>query len=207
MCRGEISRSCSVLVGALIRNAQIAGIDAENELEDGSLLSGQFRRHLWCQLCFLDLRTAEARGPQPVVPALEPDTSLPFDVNDNNIAIAHEQSRSYNNAWTDSTFSLIRYECYEIHRLIFRGRQDIKEGRVALDVVAKRVNEGRSRVERLYLRKLDESVPIQRCAKLVGEILIARFDMMLFQYRTLPVDRTPRQEKFASRFVGLCVGW
>ncbi|KAL9104921.1 MAG: hypothetical protein Q9163_000166 [Psora crenata] len=188
MCRGEISRSCSVFVGALIRNAQIAGIDAKDGPVGGSLLADHFRRHLWCQICFLDLRTAEARGPKPVIPVQEHEAALPINISDEKISIAPPPSGTGESCWTDSTFSLIRYECYEIHRWIFRGRQDITEGRATLDMIADVITKRKLRIETLYLRNLDDSAPLQRCAKLVGQLLIAR--MVKSTLRTVELGAT-----------------
>lgn len=60
ICRCEVSRSSSVFVAALIRNAQIAGFGRDDADMTSDLLTGHLRRHPWCQLCFLDLRSADS---------------------------------------------------------------------------------------------------------------------------------------------------
>lgn len=78
ICRCEVSRSSSVFVAALIRNAQIAGFGRDDADMTSDLLAGHLRRHPWCQLCFLDLRSADS----PSVRSSQLDIELPLDLND-----------------------------------------------------------------------------------------------------------------------------
>lgn len=148
----------------------------------------QERRLLWHQICFLDIRTAEARGPQPSVREEEADTPLPWNVDDTEID--DPSQRVTNTRWTDATFSLMRYECYVVHRLIFRQRIAIDKKKIDLEIVKRQVDHLKRGIEDRYLCRFDERIPIQRCAKLVCQILLARFEPMLL-HRHLP-DKTHR---------------
>jgi len=115
ICRCEISRSSSVFVAALMRNAQIAGFGRDDAGMTSDSLAGHLRRHLWCQLCFLDLRTAEAQGHLPSTRSSQLDMELPLNLDNDKIATTPYDSAPSRHKWIDSAFSLIRYECYEVH--------------------------------------------------------------------------------------------
>lgn len=140
----------------------------------------QVRRLLWHQVCFLDVLTAEAQGPQSAIRDDQHNTALPLNVNDNTLGWPNDDSVS-RPFWTDATFSIIRYECYIVHRLILRQRLAMELGRTDLNAVQDLVNEKKTRIERQYLQYLDENIPIQRCAKLVGQLFIARFDGLMLR--------------------------
>ena len=138
----------------------------------------QVRRLLWHQVCFLDVVTAEAQGPQLAVQEEQFDTSLPLNLKDD--ALGRPNNESVPAAiWSDATFSIIRYECSLVNRLIFAHRLPLELGQIDLETVRHMVNIQKMRIERLYLQYLDDTVPIQRCAKLVGRLLTAKFDIIL----------------------------
>ena len=83
--------------------------------------------------------------------------------------------------WTDATFSIIRYECGLAHRLLFRQCLTMQTD---LKSVQHLVSVQKIRIERQYLQYLDESIPIQRCAKLVGRLFTARFDAILLHVQS-----------------------
>ncbi|KAI9722031.1 MAG: hypothetical protein M1812_001991 [Candelaria pacifica] len=198
ICRGEVSRSSSIFVGALVRNAQITGFD--REATQMNLSASQSRRLLWCQLCFLDLRTAEAQGPRPAIQATGLDLILPWNADDWELN-ARCPSPASKMGWTDSTFSLIRYECYEMHRQILHYQDEIGAGRASLSYVAQSVDEGKRRIEDIYLKHIDERVPVQRCAKLVGKLLLARFDLILFHEHLPKTGRSASHLQLRDRLV------
>ncbi|OCK84793.1 hypothetical protein K432DRAFT_94554 [Lepidopterella palustris CBS 459.81] len=189
-CRAHISRTTSVLVGALIRLAQCIGIHRASHSPTTSLspLQRHIRSLLWHQICFLDVRTAEVQGPQPSIRSDEFDVPLPLNVDDDVFELASTkwQPRPISiQGWTDATFSLIRYECNELHRLIFRGRVEMDHKITTLHDLRSRVETRKRQIHATYLRFLDPQVPIQRCAGLVATLLLARCDSMLL-YRHLP---------------------
>ncbi len=66
-----------------------------------------------------------------------------------------------------------------VHRLIFDQRSAIENGHTDLKSVQHLVSVQKLRIERQYLQYLDEAIPIQRCAKRVGQLLTAGFDAIL----------------------------
>ena len=157
-----------------------AGLNRDPGGPGMSSIDCQVRRLLWHQVCFLDVLTAEAQGPQPAIRDDEYNTALPLNVDDDALNRPNGQavSRTF---WTDATFSIIRYECCMVHRLILRKRLEIALGQTDLVTVQHLVDAQKARIERQYLQYLDGAIPIQRCAKLVGQLSTDRFDGLLLR--------------------------
>ncbi|KAH5491387.1 hypothetical protein HBI52_219900 [Parastagonospora nodorum] len=199
LCRAQISRATSVVVGALVRLAQCIGIHRLPHTSANSLtpLQRHVRSLLWYQICFLDFKTAEAQGPHPSIRADDFDIALPLNVDDDAFEFgtpSWQQVPRDKNGWTDVTLSLIRYECNEIHRLIFRGRIEIDRKTLTLHDLRARVEARKRLIQTKYLQYLDASIPIQRYAGLVATLLMSRCDSMLL-YRHLPqTSLSPRSD-------------
>ncbi|KAF1971788.1 hypothetical protein BU23DRAFT_555626, partial [Bimuria novae-zelandiae CBS 107.79] len=190
LCRAQISRATSVVVGALVRLAQCIGIHRLSHSSAHTLtpLQRHVRSLLWYQICFLDFKTAEAQGPHPSIRSDDFDIPLPLNVDDDVFefgTLKWQHQPTSVPGWTDVTLSLIRYECNEIHRLIFRGRIEIDRKAITLHDLRARVEAKKRHIQHAYLQHLDASVPIQRYAGLVATLLMARCDSMLL-YRHLP---------------------
>ncbi|KAH7074474.1 hypothetical protein BKA63DRAFT_314583 [Paraphoma chrysanthemicola] len=190
LCRAQISRATSVVVGALVRLAQCIGIHRLSHSSANSLtpLQRQIRSLLWYQICFLDFKTAEAQGPHPSIRTDDFDIALPLNVDDDSFEFGSpvwKQNPTSINGWSDVTLSLIRYECNEIHRFIFRGRIEMDRKHITLHDLRARVEARKRQIQSKYLQYLDASMPIQRYAGLVATLLMARCDSMLL-YRHLP---------------------
>lgn len=155
-----------------------AGLNRDPSGPGMDLVDCQVRRLLWHQICFLDTLTGEAQGPQPAIRDDQFDTSLPVNINDNALNCPNNES-VHAPIWTDATFSIIRYECCMVHRLIVGQRQALDRGQIDLKTVQHLASVQKARIERQYLQYLDEAIPIQRCAKLVGRLFTARFDAIL----------------------------
>ncbi|KAF2496488.1 hypothetical protein BU16DRAFT_561303 [Lophium mytilinum] len=193
-CRAEISRSHSVFVGALIRSAQIAGLD---QLSTGSSPEQiQLRRLVWHQLAFYDLRTAEAQGPSPMLAPYTGEMQYPVNISDKDLNVVLDLSPNFE--FTQATFSLIRYECYDIHRQIFRDRERMRRGQVGFLDVLKSIDRRRLYIENTYLQFLDEGVPVQKCAKMVARLLLARCKTMTIHEQVLKHGDRILRERFVQ---------
>ena len=83
MCRDQMSRAHSVLVGTAIRLAECLGLHRDPADVYGLLpIDCQVRRILWFQLCFLDFRTGEVHGPRPCIKRDDYDTRFPLNIDD-----------------------------------------------------------------------------------------------------------------------------
>ena len=133
---------------------------------------------------------AEASGSRPTSSIHGWENILPLNVRDDEIAIAKSSL-----TWTESTFSLIRNECYKVHWDLLQAREEIKQGRISPTAAAADLTEEKTRIEEQFLSRLDEKIPIQRWAKLTGQKLLAALEFTLLQDSvfhdyTPPSDRT-----------------
>ena len=183
MCRDEMSRAHSVLVGTAIRLAECMGIHRDPQQTYGlGALESHARRTLWCQLCFLDIRTTEAQGPRPLIRRDEFDTNFPLNINDVDLTSCNPKERT---GWTDMTFSRIRFECNEMHRVIWNDRSRLEKKQIGLTHVLGKIESFRKAMEAKYHPIIDENVPLQKEAKIVMNLLLLRMHIMvLHRYHT-----------------------
>lgn len=109
LCRAEVSRAHSALVGTAIRLAECLGLHRDGSHYNMSAVETHVRRIIWHQLCFLDMRTCEATGPRPQIRQDDFDTEYPLNVNDDDLLQnpAPTEDKPYA---TDMTFFRIRTE-------------------------------------------------------------------------------------------------
>ena len=189
-----MSESQIDLVGALIQLAKRAHLHLQPQGPSISPIERQIRRLLWHQICFLDLRTAEIFGSQPIIRDNVLDAPLPLNVNDEALGISHDQS-PLTNGWTDATFTLLRYECYLVHRLIFEKTKEVENNETNIDSVRRLVDRKKTAIEKKYLNHLDETIPIQQYAKVVGHLLTSVFNAMLLPGQLQDEDFTSSQRE------------
>ncbi|KAI8960930.1 hypothetical protein F5Y11DRAFT_328203 [Daldinia sp. FL1419] len=178
LCRGEVSRAHSVLVGAAVRMAECMGLHRDGEAYDLTPLETHVRRLIWHQLCFLDIRTCEAQGPKPVVRRDDYDTKLPVNCNDEELTLAVRPPEP-SDMWTNNTLALIRFEINEMMRIIWIDRRRLETRRTTLTAVLTKIETFRRRMQEKYDRLLDVTQPIQRYAKCVMYLLTYRLHVMI----------------------------
>src|SRR6187402_846462 len=88
-CRTDVSRSHSILVGALIRLAQCIGIHRNNNTRGLTPVQQHVRSLLWYHICYLDLKTSELQGPQPTIRSDDFDIPVPMNVDDSAFELLH----------------------------------------------------------------------------------------------------------------------
>ncbi|KAF2760737.1 hypothetical protein EJ05DRAFT_435648 [Pseudovirgaria hyperparasitica] len=194
-CRSEVLRSHSALVGALIRLAQGIGIHHNASASSLNQLHRHTRSLLWYNICILDVKTAEAMGVQPLIRADDFDVPLPLNTDDTFLDVPSSFTALSVRAWTDTTFALIRFECNELHRLIFRGSIDVSHNALTLHQLKSNVEAHKARISSTYIPLLDPLIPTHRYASLVLKLLMARCDTMLLS-RLLPkTARSPSESR------------
>ncbi|KAI9053356.1 hypothetical protein LZ554_002315 [Drepanopeziza brunnea f. sp. 'monogermtubi'] len=166
LCRAEMSRAHSALLGAAIRMAECMGLHRDGQTYGMNPLETHVRRLVWHQLCFLDIRTCEAQGPRPTIRRDEFDTKLPLNVNDTDLQCTGNAPVGADQ-WTDVTFSLIRFEINEMIRTIWIDRPRIERRKISLTAVLSKIETFRSNMAARYDHLIDESIPLQKCAKIV----------------------------------------
>ena len=177
MCRDEMSRAHSVLVGTAIRLAECMGLHRDPQETYGlGPLESHVRRTVWYQLCFLDIRTAEAQGPRPLLRRDDFDSAFPLNINDADVVSGDSKE---SNVWTDMTFSKIRFECNEMHRIIWVDRSRLEKKQISLTHVLGKIESFRKAMEAKYHPILNENVPIQKNAKILMDLLLRRMHIMV----------------------------
>ncbi|KAI1082742.1 hypothetical protein F5B20DRAFT_577820 [Whalleya microplaca] len=178
LCRAEVSRAHSVLVGAAVRMAECMGLHRDGDAYGLTPLETHVRRLIWHQLCFLDIRTCEAQGPKPVIRRDDYDTKLPLNCNEDELTHAIAPPESVD-IWTTNTLSLIRFEINEMMRAIWLDRRRLETHKLTLTAVLAKIENFRRRMSEKYDHLLDVTQPLQRYAKCVMYLLMYRLHVMI----------------------------
>ncbi|KAH8675697.1 hypothetical protein BX600DRAFT_507913 [Xylariales sp. PMI_506] len=178
LCRDEVSRAHSVLVGSAVRMAECMGLHRDGEAYGLTPLETHVRRLIWHQLCFLDIRTCEAQGPKPVIRREDYDTKLPVNCGEEELTDAAAPPEP-SERWTTSTLALIRFEINEMMRIIWLDRRKLENRRTTLTAVLTKIESFRRRMSEKYDHLLDVSEPLQRYAKCVMYLLTYRLHVMV----------------------------
>ncbi|KAH6853793.1 hypothetical protein B0I37DRAFT_394625 [Chaetomium sp. MPI-CAGE-AT-0009] len=194
LCRDEISRAHSVLVGAAVRVAECMGLHRDGSAYGLTTLETQVRRLVWHQLCFLDVRTCEAQGPKPAIRREDYDTKMPFNCEEDELKPQATVWPVPAETWTSMLLPIMRFEINEMMRNIWTDRRKLEIRKTTLTAMLTRVENFRKRMLEKYSRQLDDRVPIQMYARLVMELLIFRLHVMvLHPYHSNTADPLPEK--------------
>lgn len=188
MCRNEISRAHSVLVGAAIRLAECLGFHRDPEEFDFNIIDTQVRRMIWYQLCYLDIRTSEVQGPRVSIQRESFSTKFPLNVDDVDL-MDPDPPKTDAARWTDMTLTRIRIECQEMHRILYIDRLRIDKKQISLLAVLSNIESFKKAMEIKYGSLVDVPNPtnLQRVARLTMSLLILRcYVIVLHRYHTSP---------------------
>lgn len=199
MCRGEVSRAHSTLVGAAIRLGECFSLHRDPVEAFGyTPIEAHIRRLAWFQLCYLDFRTVEAQGPRPQIKREDYDTKLPWNIDDDEL-LAMEPStnqpvvelREKEAVWTDTTLSKIRFECCEMHRIVWFDRIRLDKNKVSITHCLAKIESFRAAMEKKY-SWLDISITVQHYARILLDLLLLRMHIMiLHKFHNATSSRIP----------------
>lgn len=199
MCRGEVSRAHSVLVGAAIRLGECFSLHRDPvETFGHAPIEAHIRRLAWFQLCYLDYRTAEAQGPRPSIKREDYDTKLPWNLNDEDLVNSYPgpsrqiiELREKERQWTDATLSKIRFECTEMHRIVWHDRIRLDKQKVSITHCLGKIESFRTAMEEKYAW-LDTTITIQHYARILLDLLVLRMHVMiLHKFHNATTTRIP----------------
>ncbi|KAK3943605.1 putative transcriptional regulatory protein-like protein 12 [Diplogelasinospora grovesii] len=197
LCRDEISRAHSVLVGTAIRMAECMGLHRDGEAYGLNPLEAHVRRLIWHQLCFLDIRTCEAQGPRPAIRRDDYDTKLPLNCEEDELTAAETATSPVEletQRWTSTLLPLVRFEINEMMRVIWSDRRKLASRKTNLTAVLKKIADFRRSMHEKYNRFLDERIPICRYSKLVMDLLLYRLHaMVLHPYHANTANPMPER--------------
>ncbi|KAL9578811.1 MAG: hypothetical protein Q9212_005483 [Teloschistes hypoglaucus] len=178
LCRTEISRSHSALVGTALRIAECMGLHRDGTEYGLNPVDTLVRRLIWYQICFLDIRTAEAQGPRPHIRADEFDTQFPLNVDDVDLERVMAPTSSVHR-WTGMTLALIRMECNEMCRVVWVDRPRLEKRKISLTAVLGKIESFRKTMKDRYLCLVDDNIPVQRLGRHICEISTLRMHIMV----------------------------
>ncbi|KAF1817617.1 hypothetical protein P152DRAFT_408376 [Eremomyces bilateralis CBS 781.70] len=173
MCRSEISRAHSALTGTAIRIAEGMGLHRDGSLYGLVPVQLHVRRLIWHQICFLDIRTADAVGPRPQIRREDYDTRLPLNVDDVDLESRNPPTQD-EDRWTDMTLTLMRMECNQMHRRIWVEQTKLEQKRTNLTTVVRKIQNFLTKSEKKYMHLFDRTKPLQYFAYLAYKILTLR---------------------------------
>lgn len=157
--------------------AECMGLHRDGDSYGLNPLETHVRRLIWHQLCYLDVRTCEAQGPRPTIRRDDFDTKLPLNIDDVDLN-ATGKAPTAADRWTDATFTLIRFEVNEMMRTIWVDRPRIEHRKISLTAVLSKIETFRRNMAAKYDHLIDERISLQRCAKMVKSLLLARLHIM-----------------------------
>ncbi|KAF2758142.1 hypothetical protein EJ05DRAFT_378902 [Pseudovirgaria hyperparasitica] len=178
LCRSAISRGHAALTGTAIRLAECMGLHRDGSNFGISPVETHVRRLVWFQLCALDLRTCEACGPRPQIRMDDYDTKFPLNVDDADLESATPPVKD-SNMFTDVTLSRIRFECNEIHRMLWFERPKIGKGKVTITSLLGKCERFKQAMEKKYYSMLNLHLPLHFMTLQVYKILSLRLHAML----------------------------
>jgi hypothetical protein len=192
LCRGEVSRAHSALTGTAIRLAECMGLHRDPTSYSSSPVENHVRRLVWYQVCFLDIRTCEATGPRPQIRHDDYDTRFPLNIDDVDLDRAEHGDTSIDvskdrSHFTDMTTTRMRFECYEMHRLLWSERPKLDQKRadgtrkVTLVSLLSRIQSFKAAMEKTYLPMMKRNEPLHALASEMYGILSDRLYILLLQ--------------------------
>ncbi|CAL8578858.1 hypothetical protein XPA_004629 [Xanthoria parietina] len=178
LCRGEISRSHSALVGTALRIAECMGLHRDGTEYGFGPVETHVRRLIWYHICFLDIRTCEAQGPRPHIRSDEFDTQFPLNVDDEELEALDPPTTSASR-WTDMTLTLIRMEANEMCRVVWVDRLRLEKKKISLTAVLGKIENFRKTMKDKYLRFINDNIPVQHLGRQICEIVTLRMHIMV----------------------------
>ena len=161
------------------------GLHRDGKYYGLSPIETHVRRLIWHQICFLDIRTCEAQGPQPSIHKDDYDTEIPLNVDDTDLHPYTTEQPVSSTSWTEMTFSLIRFECNDLHRTMWRDRLRLEKKKTSLTTVLGKIETFRRRMEETYGSMCDERIPLQKAGKIIMSLMINKaFIMVLHRYHS-----------------------
>jgi hypothetical protein len=178
MCRDQLTRAHSVLVGTALRLAECMGLHRDpKDVYGFPPVECHVRRILWFQLLFLDFRCGEGHGPRPTIRREDFDTKFPLNIDDADLMSGRiEESKT---RFTDMTLSRLRFECNEMQRIIWYDRVRLEKKTVSLTHVLGKIEAFRKAMSGKYEPIFDKTIPIQHYASCVLSVLLNRMHTMV----------------------------
>lgn len=187
LCRDDVSRAHSSLVGAAIRLAQCMGLHKDGTSYNFTAVDTHVRRLIWYQLIYLDVRTCEATGPRPQIRKDEYDTELPLNVNDEDL-LSPSPPTEDSPMWTEMTLTKMKFECYDVIRQLWDDMPQIDRKKTSLTSVLGKIQRFRASTGAKYVALMQGTMPLQVLGRNIYRMLSNRcFLIVLQRYAVSPL--------------------
>lgn len=180
------TRTAWSLTALVYHLAQALGVHRDGTLFGLKPFETEMRRRLWWHICFLDNRSSEYHGHEPIVAPCAFDTKPPLNINDADLTPEMAEFPAERQGWTDMTFCVVRAEASKTQWDIGRKPPGVLRTPGSKTETGISVEEGEAivrgleqRLEEKYLRHCDPTVPFQLLTKLPAKCIIRRYNMML----------------------------
>lgn len=175
-------RSGWILNGLLIRAAQSIGLHRDGEKFNLSPLDCEIRRRLWWQILGSDGRVAEDHGLSAGLSGGYNgfyDTKLPTHIDDRDISPTTTTIPTPQLRWTEMTQFLVASEMYQTLQQF--NRLSAQTGSDKMTNLEELLKTTKARMDEQYLQYCNINIPIQKCALLLGRLLIGKFEVLVRQ--------------------------
>ncbi|KAL3447117.1 hypothetical protein BJX65DRAFT_277431 [Aspergillus insuetus] len=194
------SRTVWSLTSLVYHIAQAMGLHRDGEAFGLRPLETELRRRVWWHICFLDSRSTEYHGCEPIVHACVFDTKMPLNINDVDITAEMTQPPTERDGGTEMTLCLMRCEVmravWKIGYLAPRTRPppSLRDNQPAPNREALAA-ELQNCLETQYLKHCDSSSPFLRVSSTVARLMILRMWMAVL-FTQSQKDRRIRDRLF-----------
>lgn len=179
------SRRAWSMTALIFHTARAMGLHRDGTAFGLPPFETELRRRLWWHICFLDIRSSEHHGCQPIVQDSAFDTRMPLNINDSDLAHGMKEAPLERKEATEMTFCIIRCEVLRVAWKISYFapsdlRSDQNEEATTPQGLEKMTRELQEKLEVQYLKYCDPSVPFFKMTINVARIIIARMWLAIY---------------------------
>lgn len=149
---------------------------------------------IWYQLCFLDVRTGDIQGPRATIRHEDYSTRFPLNVDDIDLQNSTTAPLRDMPRWTDMTFTRIRLEWCEFHRIICDDNARLDRKAVSITHVLGKIESFRKACYAKYWPHINcpNQKPVQRaCGLMLSTLICGLYITVLHRYHVGVSVRIP----------------
>lgn len=181
----DASRRTWSLTALVFHIARAMGLHRDGTAFGLPPLETELRRRLWWHICFLDIRSSEYHGCQPIVQDSAFDTKTPLNIDDSDLVHGMNEAPIEREEATEMTFCLVRCEVLRVawKTSYFSPSQmspnKRQEEKIPTDPeeMAKSLTE---KLEERYIKHCDPSIPFLKLCTTVARLMINRIWLAIY---------------------------
>ncbi|CAI7634544.1 unnamed protein product [Penicillium pancosmium] len=181
----DASRRTWSLTALVFHIARAMGLHRDGTAFGLPPLETELRRRLWWHICFLDIRSSEYHGCQPIVQDSAFDTKMPLNIDDSDLVHGMTEPPIEREEATEMTFCLVRCEVLRVAwktSYFFPSEMSSDERQEEKiptnpEEMAKSLTE---KLEERYIKHCDPSVPFLKLCMTVARLMINRIWLAIY---------------------------